>query len=502
MSEIRATHAGLISFFGGLIGLVTGSIFSLIITRVLTPEEYGYWGLIFSVVSYFPLILSVIGYWSTRETANNLHSGKTALLSTLGLSIIASIIFIIISFFIAGETKTEQNNFLLATILIPIIFLSGVLSSIAYGYKPHVLGITSIFYGISQIFSVFILVYYFDLGIPGIILSLTISYSVSSLILFLYVREKIKTSFQIHFIKKWIKLSWIPLYPITYLILMQSTILIFVVITDSVLGIAYWTASLILVSIIGSSLLISQATYSKLLKDKDHSFFQGNLTYLFYFAILFTTVVITFARPGLFLLNPFYEDAAPVVIILAIEGFLVVLINMFQNSLLGIEKVDTNSNSTYKDYIKSKLFYVQTLRLIQVVIFVIIFIIVFTQFTSSTNSVIDLLIYWAVLSLLTHIPLFIVFSVLIKKNFSNAFDFKRIIKFLITGIVFSIFFYFLTEHFLFYNSNLFQFMPNLLLFVVSLIVIYCTVTYLTDSKIKSLFNSIISEIKMMIRRYV
>tara|TARA_B110000438_G_scaffold24090_1_gene22268 strand:- start:1780 stop:2874 length:1095 start_codon:yes stop_codon:yes gene_type:complete len=364
------------------------------------------------------------------------------------------------------------------------------------------LGITSIFYGISQIFSVFILVYYFDLGIPGIILSLSISYSVSSLILFLYVREKVKTSFQIHFIKKWIKLSWIPLYPITYLILMQSTILIFVVITDSVLGIAYWTASLILVSIIGSSLLISQATYSKLLKDKDHSFFQGNLTYLFYFAILFTTVVITFARPGLFLLNPFYEDAAPVVIILAIEGFLVVLINMFQNSLLGIEKVDTNSNSTYKDYIKSKLFYVQTLRLIQVVIFVIIFIIVFTQFTSSTNSVIDLLIYWAVLSLLTHIPLFIVFSVLIKKNFSNAFDFKRIIKFLITGIVFSIFFYFLTEHFLFYNSNLFQFMPNLLLFVVSLIVIYCTVTYLTDSKIKSLFNSIISEIKMMIRRYV
>jgi O-antigen/teichoic acid export membrane protein len=500
MSEIRATHAGLISFLGGLIGLVTGSIFSLIITRVLTPEEYGHWGLILSVVSYFPLILSVISYWSTRETATNLFSGKTAFLSTLGLSLIASIFFIIISYFITGETKTELNNFLLATILIPIMFLVGIFSSIAYGYKPHVLGISTVFYGISQVFSVLTFVYYFDLGIPGVILSLTLSYSVSTLILFLYVREKIKTSLQINFIKKWIKLSWIPLYPIISLVLANSTILIFVIITDSVLGIAYWTASLILVSIISSSGLISQATYSKLLKDKDRSFFQDNLTYLFYFAILFTALIITFARPGLFLLNPFYEEAFPIVIILSVEGFLLVLINMFQNSLIGIEKVDTNSNSTFKDYIKSKLFYVQSLRLIQVASYVVIFIVVFTLFTSSKNSLIELLIYWASISFVTHIPLFIIFFVLIKKNFSNSFDFNRITKFLMIGSIISIFSYFLTENFLLYDENIFQFAPRLLLFVGLVIGIYAIVTYLTDSKIKSLFNSIISEIIMMIRK--
>lgn len=500
MSEIRVNHSGLISFLGGLIGLVTGSIFSLVITRVLTPEEYGHWGLILSVVSYFPLILSVIAYWSTRETATNLFSGKTAFLSTLVLSLIASIVFIIISFFIVDETKTEQDNFLLATILIPIMFLVSIFSSIAYGYKSHVLGISTVFYGISQVFSVLTFVYYFDLGIPGVILSLTISYSVSALILFLYVREKIKTTFQIDFIKKWIKLSWIPLYPILSLVLANSTILIFVIITDSVLGIAYWTASLILVSIISSSGLISQATYSKLLQDKDHSFFQDNLTYLFYFAILFTSIIITFARPGLFVLNPFYEDATPIVIILAVEGFLLVLINMFQNSLIGIEKVDSNSNSKFKDYIKSNLFYIQTLRLIQVASYVIIFIIVFLLFSSSTDSVIELLIYWASISLLTHIPLFIIFSVLIKKNFSHSFDLKRIIKFFMIGVFISIFSYFITENFLLYEENVYHFAPNLLLFVGMLIGIYFIVTYLSDSKIKSLFNSIICEISKMIRK--
>ena len=42
----------------------------------------------------------------------------------------------------------------------------------------------------------------------------------------------------------------------------------------------------------------------------------------------------------------------------------------FYQSLIGIEKVDVNENSTWKDYIKSKLFLVPTLLIIQGIIFV------------------------------------------------------------------------------------------------------------------------------------
>jgi hypothetical protein len=484
----------MISFLGGLIGLITGSIFSLTITRTLSPEEYGHWGLILSTVSYFPLILAVIGYWSTRETAQKLDSGKTALLSTIGLSVIASTIFIIISFFIVSETETEQNYFLLATILIPIIFLTSILGSIAYGYKPHVFGVSTIFYGVTQVISVFIFVYILNLGIPGIIFTLTLSYTVSIVVLLAYVHKKIKTSFKNKFLKKWLKLSWIPLYPSSYLILLQSTILIFVLITDSIIGVAYWTASLILASMIAPSGLISQAVYPKLLENKQINFFQDNVTHLFYFGILFTTLVITFARPGLFLLNPFYEEATPIVVILAIDGFLVVLINMFQNSLIGIEKVDSDSKSNYKDYLKSNLFYVHTLRLIQTVTYVVILIIVLILLTPITAEI-DLLTYWASIALMTQIPLVAFLAILIKRNFINPFDFKRILKFIFTGMSLFAVFYFLIEHFLLFDSDLFQFTPRLLLFVCLMIGTYCIITYLTDSKIKLLFDSIICEIK-------
>jgi len=495
MSDIRVTYAGLLSFMGGIVGLITGSIFSLVLTRVLTPEEYGHWGLIFSVVSYFPVLVSVFSYWSTRETARKLDSGKTAVLSTMGFSVIASAVFIIISFFIVDQTGSVQSDFLLATLLIPVIFLSGILNAIAFGYKPHVISFSIIFYGLAQVLSVLFFVYYLDLGITGVIYTLIASYVTSLLVLFYHVHEKIKTPFKKEFFKKWLKLFWIPMYPSISLILAQSTILIFTIITNSIIGVAYWIASLILASLIAPAGLISQAIYPKLLEDKDTHFIQDNITHLFYFGILLTSLVIAFSRSGLFLLNPFYEIAAPVVIILAIEGFLTVLINMFQYSLTGIERVDVNQKSTYKDYIRSNLFYVHTLRLIQTVIYVIILIFVLMMLTPSANSEIELLIYWASIAVITQIPLVSFLFILIKRNFSNPFDLKRIFKFLLVGTGTTFIFYFLTEHFLLFNADLFQFAPNLLLFVASAITIYCIVTYFIDSKIKLLFNSIICGIK-------
>ena len=52
LDEIRVTYSGLISFLGGIISIVTGITATLIITRTLTPEEYGTWGLINALILY------------------------------------------------------------------------------------------------------------------------------------------------------------------------------------------------------------------------------------------------------------------------------------------------------------------------------------------------------------------------------------------------------------------------------------------------------------------
>ena len=116
MSDIRVTYTGLISFLGGIIALGSGIIFTLIVTRTLSPEEYGSWGLILSVVGYFVMIQPLINYWATREIARNIDSGKTAVTSSVGMSFGILPIFIIISFFLADQTGINHDVFFLAII--------------------------------------------------------------------------------------------------------------------------------------------------------------------------------------------------------------------------------------------------------------------------------------------------------------------------------------------------------------------------------------------------
>ena len=52
MSSIRVGYAGSISFLIGIIRLVLGFAFITIVTRTLTPEEYGTWTLIGGLLVY------------------------------------------------------------------------------------------------------------------------------------------------------------------------------------------------------------------------------------------------------------------------------------------------------------------------------------------------------------------------------------------------------------------------------------------------------------------
>jgi len=96
--------------------------------------------------------------------------------------------------------------------------------------------------------------------------------------------------------------------------------------------------------------------------------------------------------------------------------------------------------------------------------------------------------------LATTIPFAIYLYLLVKKNFNLLLDISRIFKFLLTSIVIFGLVFFLSEEFLEYNIDVFQFVPNLLLFVGMGVGGYLLITYLIDFQTRNLFNSIIGEI--------
>ena len=74
--------SGLIGLAIGLSTVITGLIFILIVTRSLTQEELGTWGLIGGLITYVVILEPMISYWSTREIARDINSGKTEVISS------------------------------------------------------------------------------------------------------------------------------------------------------------------------------------------------------------------------------------------------------------------------------------------------------------------------------------------------------------------------------------------------------------------------------------
>ena len=152
MNNIRVTYTALISFGSNLISVITGLVFVVIVTRSLTPEEFGIWGLISGLLAYSVIISPIVCYWSTREIARGEKSGKTAVSTNSMLSFLGVAIYLIIAYFVAKQSNLDESVILFAAILLPVIFLNDILVAILRGWKTHALNYGFLAFEISKIF--------------------------------------------------------------------------------------------------------------------------------------------------------------------------------------------------------------------------------------------------------------------------------------------------------------------------------------------------------------
>lgn len=494
MSGIRVTYSGFISLGVKFSSIITGLVFTLIVTRTLSTEEYGTWALIGSLMVYANIINPIVSYWTTRETARDIESGKTSTISSGMLSVLGMAIYLIIAYFVGQQANVDLDVLIFATILIPVMFINQILGAINMGWKPHGTSIGFIVFEIAKIPLALLLVYFMDGGLYGAIVATFVSYLLSIIVLAKYAKSKINGEFQIKDLKKWIKLSWLPLYRKAPGLIYLSDAVIFSIITGSVTGIAYYTAARTVGMLVSNTRSISNAVYPKLLSGGKQEHFQENLVQLFYFAFPISAFSITFAEPALFALNPEYQIASYVVIVLTFRAFLINLSKVSFLALLGIETVDKDKNSTFRDYMKSKIFMFPTFQFIKDAVYIAsLFLIIF--FVNEKYDELDLVFIWATIGLIMEIPLVIYAFSLIRKSFSLNLDKKIILKYFVASLLAFGITHILIDNFLEYHETIFEFLPNLLLFAIIGIGIYFGITYLIDNRTRKLTKAILIELK-------
>ena len=276
---------------------------------------------------------SFVNFWTIRDIARDKEIGKTSIFSNSLFSIVGIIIYLIISFIVATQSSLDINFFIAAVLLIPIMIIYKTFGSVSQGWKPQLVNYGNMIAGLTNIPLVLVFVYFLDFSIYGIIISLFVSYSASTVFLIVTSHHKFRGKINFENLKRWVKFSWVPIYPRIANLVYSADIMIFSLITNSVLGIAYYVASIALTGFIAHAAGFSTPMYAKIVSGDKGQIVNRNLTYMIYLIIPMFCLTVILAELGLVTLNPIYQIAVPVVIFCSIRILLFNLTNVLESFL-------------------------------------------------------------------------------------------------------------------------------------------------------------------------
>jgi len=494
LSDIRVTYSGFIAFTVGILGIFLGLVFTLMITRSLTPEEFGTWSLILSIVGYFLISESFISFWTTRQISRGEEVAKTSVLSSTIILFLVIPIFAVYVFFISESSTINFEVMLFGAVLLPAYFISQTLTAINLGHRPQAISYSIVVFEILKILFGLFLIVIFDFGILGAIFTLLIA-TLGKIVLQLYfARTKLRNKFRFQILRRWLKHSWIPLYAYIPNYLHNIDVALYLIITGTVLGVAFYHAAFAVALLVGHASAISKALYPKLIADDKFKGIEKNLTHVLYFAIPLLGISILFSKPALFALNPVYQDAWLIVIILSFKTFLIVLRTIIASVLLGIEKVDAEQNPKISKLFHSLLFRLPTINSIFNIVYIVGFV-MFLIIMKNQMMDLELATGWAIIGLGLEISLTIFMWIYSRKFVKISFPTKKTSKFIIVTIMFALVFLFTSDSIIIYEQSIYNFLPLVFLQLAICLGIYFGITYSIDKETRTLFKSIIKEIK-------
>ena len=160
-----------------------------------------------------------------------------------------------------------------------------------------------------------------------------------------------------------------------------------------------------------------------------------------------------------------------------------------------MEKIDKDLKSiSAKKYLKSKLMLFPTIENIKQGVYIGVLALLLYFLFSETESTIDLVFYWVLISLVVEIPVLFYMIYLTNKTFSIKIDKISVFKYLFVSIVIFGFSSIIMEEYLEYKISIFEFLPQLLLFGIVSVLGYLAITYLIDQRTKILVKAIWNEI--------
>ena len=491
MDDIRVTYSGLLGFVVAMGGMIAGLAFTIIVTRQLEPEEFGAWAIIGSMVSYSVAAGPIVSYWTTRQVARGRPVGKTSMVSTSFFAGGSIPVYVLSVYLFSNIESAFLDSMLLGAILIPVLFVQGTLSAINLGSKPHAVSIGMAAFQFLKIPAGLALVFFLGLGLDGAILAVFAAHLSDIAVQLRYARPRLAVPTDFAYLKGWIKQAWIPLYSRVPRVLSTLDIIIYTVITGSVVGVAYYAAALVVAKAVGRAGQISQALSPKLLAEGGRDHITENLTWMMYFAIPLVILAVLFSRHAMFLLNPEYAGAWMAGALLAFGMFLRVIMKFLRSVLTGTDDVDVEEPSAAA-LLRSRLFLVGTVENAYYAVYLVV--LAASMYTFRDLPEPELVVAWSSVMLAISAPFLSYYVMLARKHVPFRVPYGSVLRYVAGGAGMTVVFMFTNEHVVIFDVSIYSYLPGLLLEMTICCATYLGITYAIDRKARTLFRMVLLEI--------
>jgi len=404
---------GAVYFISNIYSLFTGLAFTVIVTRSLTVSEFGFWTMISQYLAYTAIPLSSIAsFWIVRYVARGFKQAiKSGLLFGLVFSLISLLLYLLVAFLANTYFSQPIIILVLAAPQAVTYVILGVLSSAITGFSPIHIGISSAVFETSKIILAYHFVRMLNLGLVGAIISVMMAQVIQLVYLFFILRESIKWSVvDRSLIKKWFKLSWLPVYELFSGVVGGLDVLVARTLfsADALIGIKNVAGVAGSFPRYASSLSLS--LYPRSLRTLKNEEWQRDIEESLRF-MSFIAIPISFGNIALMdlilaIFGREYVGAYLAGIVMTMVFLIGLLNSVIDPVIRGGETIDLKDETSLRDYLKSRLFKLITVNHLSAIVYTIC---VAIFLTLSTGDIYEATLYWSLASF-TGIP-FMVYKI-------------------------------------------------------------------------------------------
>ncbi|MCS7125628.1 MAG: hypothetical protein NZ929_01780 [Aigarchaeota archaeon] len=438
MSSLRLKLPGAVFFASNIYSLFTGLAFTVIVTRSLTISDFGLWTMVSQYIAYTAVPLSsLVSFWIVRYVARGFKQApKSGLIFSLILSFIGLLFYMLVALIANISFSQPLVILLLAAPQALTYIILGSLTSIAIGISPIHVGISSMVFETLKVVLACFLVRIFYMGLTGAIVSVILAQFVQVIYLLIAFREYVKNkSTDYNLLRKWFKLSWLPVYELFSGVIGGLDVLMARIIstTDALIGVKNVAgiagsfpryASSLTLSLYPRSLRTSNSKDWE--KDIEESL---KLMYFVSIPITFGNIILMDLILGVF--GKGYVDAYMAGIVLSVASFIGLINSVTEPVLRGSETIDMKDEVVIKEYLMSRIFKLITINHISAITYLTA---VGTTLVLFTGDIYQTTFYWSLASF-TGLP-FTLYKVRMVKEIGLRFrlPIRNILHYLLSSL--------------------------------------------------------------------